>query len=92
MMIKTYWILAEGTPEKIIRDSRGVLIEEGLTVAYNYQGSVKKGKILEYESEWKISRPDSFPKNWWSCKFKMKVLNEDGHISIIKNPNSFIII
>lgn len=82
----------ENIPETIIRDSRGTLIEEGLRVAYNYGGAVAIGTIVSYKCLWKIARPGVAPKNWWYCKFELKVRNEDGHISTVKNPNSFVII
>lgn len=82
----------EFAPEAITKDSRGTLIQEGLRVAYNYQGSVVIGHIISCLSTWKVARPGVGDKKWWYCKFELKVLNEDGHISTVKNPNSFVII
>ncbi len=82
----------EHAPENVIRDSRGTLIEKGLRVAYNYQGAVILGNIVTYKSTWKVARPGVGDNKWWYCSFELKVLNEDGHISTVKNPNSFIII
>ena len=79
-------------PEAVIRDSRGTLISEGLRVAYNYQGSVAIGKIISCVSTWKSVRGGVEDKMWWSSYFTLKILNENGFISTVKNPNSFVII
>jgi hypothetical protein len=80
-------------PEPVLQDSRGRLIEAGLKVAYNFQGNVILGTIKELKrSKWEISRSGGGMNNWWYLKFELLIENEDGHISKIKNPNSFIII
>jgi len=82
----------ELAPAIITHDSRGNFIKEGATVAYNYQGSVKLGKIISCSCKWKVVRKDIAPKSWWSCVFELKILNEEGFTSTVKNPNSFLII
>lgn len=75
-------------PEVVITDHRGVKIEPGLRVAYNWSGDVALGVILEIKkNDWKEIRS-----GWWSHQFELHVKNEDGHISKIKNWRSFIII
>lgn len=75
--------------EPIIRDSRGVILEIGLNVAYNRSGVVVLGKIVAVtKNEWKEVR-----KGWQYLKFEMLIKNiDDDKMSIIKNPNSFVII
>lgn len=75
-------------PETILRDHRGTLIEPGLRVAYNFSGDVAIGTIIELKrNEWKEVR-----KEYWSHKFELRVQNENGHISKIKNWRSFVIV
>jgi len=74
-------------PEKLTKDSRGIIIEPGLRVAYNYSGDVVIGKIIELKkSEWKNNG------HFWNLDFELHIENENGKISKIKNPNSFVII
>jgi len=82
----------EERPPTRLTDSNNVPFNVGDTVAYNYMGMVIKGKIVSYESGWRETRPGVDNKMWWSIKFKMEVRNEEGHISTLSNPNSFIII
>lgn len=80
-------------PTPIERDSRGVLIQPELTVAYNKSGNVTIGQIVEVtRNEWKVSRPGVSPKTWWSLKFEMKIRNIDDptQVTTVKNPNSFV--
>ena len=75
------------TPEPILYDSRGIPIEEELKVAYNYSGSVVMGTIKE------LKRNEWLKSEWgWTLKFELIIENEEGFVSRIKNPNSFIII
>lgn len=78
-------------PKPIDKDSRGVSIEIGHKVAYNFSGNVVIGYIISIDN---IKWIKGKPKDWytWTCNFKIKIENEEGHISTIKNPNSFIII
>jgi hypothetical protein len=83
-----YWSNNDPKPEKITRDHRGTLIENGLHVAYNRSGSVDIGVILSIpKNEWKERGYGG-----WLLNFEMQIQAEDGHISKIKNPNSFVII
>lgn len=76
------------TPPKITEDSRGTKIEEGKKVAFNCSGDVVIGVIKEIvKNQWKKSR-----ESWLSLQFETTIEREDGHISKIKNPNSFVII
>jgi hypothetical protein len=90
-MIQRYYH-QELSPNAIVRDSRGTLIQKDLRVAYNYQGAVIIGQIISCKSTWDVERPGVGSNKWWYCNFELKVLNEEGHISTIKNPNSFVII
>ena len=84
---------SEFKPNPIIRDSRGVLFEPNMRIAYNRSGDVVIGKIKEViRNEWVVARQGVEPKKWWSLKFEMIVEGEDGLISKIKNPSSFVII
>jgi hypothetical protein len=75
-------------PEKITRDHRGTLIEDGLRVAYNRSGDVDLGVIVSIvKNEWK---PRSY--GGWMLNFEIHIQAEDGHVSKVKNPNSFVII
>ena len=89
-MIRTYYY-QEHKPAEIHNDSRGVMIDIGLRIAYNQSGNVVLGKISRIiENTWKVRK---YSKGGdWILNFKMEVINEDSSISIIKNPNSFIII
>ena len=77
----------EKQPEPIKRDSRGTEIAEGLRVAFNRSGDVAIGKIVRVvKNSWKCS-------TWrWHLTFEIHIEGEDGRISKVKNPNSFIII
>lgn len=89
-MIQTFFI-QKTAPERISRDSRGTRIEAGKRVSYNQNGNVIMGHIVSCESSWHIQR--KWEDNYiWSCKFRLRILNEDGNVSIVKNPNSFVII
>lgn len=83
----------EQQPEPLKSDLRGTVIEVGRKIAYNFSGDVAIGAIVNVKrNEWKIARPGTFPKNWWYLKFEIEVQHENGKISKIKNPNSFVII
>lgn len=74
-------------PETIERDSRGILIEEGLRVAYNQSGNVVIGVITTLKkNEWESTN------SGWRLKFEIHIKNEEGGTSKVKNPNSFVII
>jgi hypothetical protein len=75
-------------PPKITEDSRGTKIEEGERVAFNCSGDVVIGKIQKIiKNKWKKTRD-----TWVSLEFEIEIEREDGHVSKIKNPNSFVII
>lgn len=84
--------MSETKPDEISKDSRGVEIEAGLTVAYNRAGVIATGVIMSFRSRWRPTRPGLGKTKWWSTYFEMKIKGDDGKISNIKNPNSFIII
>jgi hypothetical protein len=82
--------------DRVLTDSRGVKLEEGLRVAYNLSGSIALGVIKKiHKNKWKQdsgtknSRTGEMP---WRLEFELHVLGEDNKISKIKNPNSFLII
>lgn len=80
-------------PQSIIRDRRGILFEPNMRVAYNRSGDVVIGTIKEItKNVWNVSRQGIEPKKWWNLRFEMIVEGEDGLISKIKNPNSFVVI
>ena len=80
-------------PAPVLQDSNGIIIASGDKVAYNCQGSVIFGTIKELKrSEWVCGRPGIEMKSWWYLKFELLIENEEGHISKIENPNSFIIL
>ena len=79
-------------PGFIIADCYGTPIKSGASVAFNYCGAVRKGTIEWTTTYWKAGRPGVDGTVWWNLKFILAVKNEDGKISNIKNPNSFIII
>jgi len=86
-MIREWYSMFDPEPAVVDRDSRGVLIEEGLKVAYNQSGNVVLGVIKELKNnEW------SATKNGWRLKFILIIENEDGKLSKVKNPNSFVVI
>lgn len=87
-----------GEPAQVLRDSNGILIAPGLRVAYNVSGTVQIGEIKSLrKTKWTavrdiISAPYG-PIGWWHLKFELEIINSvTGKCSIIKNPNSFIII
>ena len=80
-------------PSKITTDSRGTEIITGVRVAYNFQGRVILGTIVNYKRcDWYRARPGIGRESWWALRFELHIENEAGDISKIKNPNSFIII
>jgi len=80
-------------PLPIIHDSRGTIIKYDLRVAYNRSGNIVLGNINKINTnKWKISRPGVETKYWWSLKFEMIVEDDNGKLTTIKNPNSFVII
>lgn len=80
-------------PSPIKRDSREKLIAVGEAVYFNRSGAVCFGTITDIlRNEWKHVRiKDNGDKKWWSIKFELQVLAEDGKVSIVRNPNSFLI-
>lgn len=83
----------EETPEPIMHDSYGHRIIPGSYIAFNRSGNVVLGNIVELKrSEWKRVRPGVDNKSWWRLKFELIVKDYFGNESIIKNPNSFVII
>tara|TARA_R110000868_G_scaffold95085_2_gene261798 strand:- start:358 stop:618 length:261 start_codon:yes stop_codon:yes gene_type:complete len=86
-MIREWYGMFDPEPAVVNRDSRGVLIEEGLKVAYNQSGNVVLGVIKKFKcSEW------SATKSGWRLKFILLIENEEGQLSKVKNPNSFVVI
>lgn len=81
-------------PAPINADYRNTPIEEGKKVAFNYQGSIKLGTIVELKrSEWKRMRPGLEGKFHWSLKFELLVQGDGAdRVSKLSNPNSFVII
>jgi hypothetical protein len=85
-------------PKIITKDRRGIKIEPGLRVAYNHSGDIDMGTILKIvKNEWvkkynktAYNRVRKF--SHWKLNFELHIENEDGHISKLKNPNSFLII
>lgn len=79
-------------PQRVDKDSKGKLIKNDSKVAYNRSGDVVTGTIIRLKkSKWKLAdfRGD---RKWWKLQFELEIRGDDGVISIIKNPNSFIII
>jgi hypothetical protein len=79
-------------PEPILRDSMGTTIEEDSIVYFNKGGAVCLGKVIGLvRSDWVICRDGVGEEKWWGLRFEMAVQNLDNKLSIIKNPNSFLI-
>lgn len=85
-------------PDPITRDSRGTLIEPDLRIAFNRSGDIKLGRIVSIKKNlWEVARgrymnvSDNTPKHW-CLNFVMEVIGEDEKISVLSNPNSFVII
>ena len=80
-------------PNPIDKDSRGVSIAISQRVAYNFSGSVAMGYISAIDNIGWV-KTGGRPNMWcaWRCKYKIRIENENGHVSTIKNPNSFIVI
>jgi len=86
-------ILSKEKPPKFERDSRGIIIQDNLRVAFNRSGDIVLGKIIELKrSDWVKHRQGIDDQFWWGIKFELIIEAEDGKISVIKNPNSFIIL
>jgi hypothetical protein len=86
-MIRTAYYYQDNEPLIIDRDSRGTFIAPGLRVAYNHSGNVVAGTIFEVKKNiWENLR------NEWRLKFEIHIMGENGKLSKIKNPNSFVII
>lgn len=83
------WDKSDKTPPAPVTDDHyGTPILPGRKVAFNKSGEVALGTIIALKrSEWKLSRQD-----WYSLKFALKIKNQDGSISTVTNPNSFVII
>lgn len=83
-------------PDPIEKDSKGSDFLPGDEVAYNRSGEVKIGEIVSINrNEWKKIRDGSGSKTWWKLMFSMTIKNKccgDTSESVIKNPNSFIVI
>ena len=76
-------------PEPIREDSRGNIIAPGSRVAFNRSGSVIIGKVLEVtKNKWSWI-PSRFT---WHLNYEIQIEAEDGLISKVKNPNSFVVI
>lgn len=80
-------------PPPILTDSRGSFIIEGSKIAYNRSGNIALGTIKKVRKNfWKRDRASIGLESWYSLKFEMEVIGEDDSKSIVKNPNSFVII
>jgi hypothetical protein len=80
-------------PPVVLNDSRGTLILEGAKVAYNRSGEVVLGTIVEVRhNKWIKKTSRNSTHYHWRLKFEMEIKNENGDKSMIKNPNSFVII
>lgn len=92
MIQQTYHVDRTGKdgPNRITKDYTGTAIEPGLRVAFNKSGNVVLGTIKEYKRcDWYV--PKGSP--WrWCLKFEIHIEDENGHVSKVKNPNSFVII
>lgn len=86
-------ILSKEKPPKLERDSRGILITNNLRVCFNRSGDIVIGYINEFKrSDWVKCRLGINDQFWWKVIFELIIQAEDGKISTIRNPNSFIII
>lgn len=74
-------------PEPLKTDHRGTSIEIGCRVAYNRSGDVILGTVVMIsKNQWRRG-------NWyWELLFELTVKDEEGKVSRIKNPRSFVII
>ena len=80
-------------PIPIKRDSMENTIEPEAIIAFNRSGHVVLGKIIEVvHNKWQDTRIGTEGRKWWSLRFEMIVEALDGKRSIVKNPNSFVII
>ena len=89
---------------KVTTDYRGTLLKEGSKVAYNYSGNVAIGTVVGIvKDEWyspnrtgSFLRPENVPKIgdkiWWYHRFMVEIKHESGHISKVKNYQSFLVI
>jgi hypothetical protein len=81
----------EQEPKKIEKDSKGSFIKNDRKVAYNRSGDVVTGSIISIKkNKWTRTGGRTIPH--WSLSFELEVRGDDGVISIIKNPNSFVMI
>lgn len=90
-------VIQDKKPEQFAEDCYGKKIQKGLRVAFNYQGSVRLGTIVELKrSEWKREdwRWSDEGKYLWDLKHFELYIQGDGieKMSKIKNPDSFVII
>jgi hypothetical protein len=77
------------SPKIITKDHRGTEICEGLRVAYNRSGDTIIGKIINvHKNKWKYIESRKF----WRLTYEIHIEAEDGKVSKVKNPNSFVII
>ena len=76
-------------PNVVTRDHRGTEICEGLRVAFNRSGDVLIGKIITVKKN-KWIYIDS--RMFWRLVYEIHIEAEDGTISKVKNPNSFVVI
>lgn len=84
------WFDENGYPHEVTQDRRGTTIEVGSRVAFNHSGDIAIGIIRELKKcEWERMSHDS---QRWQIKFELHIEREDGGISKVKNPNSFVII
>jgi hypothetical protein len=83
----SYW--QDNAPEPIVADYNGGRFYKNQRVAFNYQGSVKLGTIIELKrSEWKERGYGS-----WALVFDLHIQGDGAEkISKIKNPNSVVVI
>lgn len=90
-------------PELFQVDCYGIPFNIGSKVAYNYSGDVRIGtitRIKQYEYISVNGRHSLEGKYWWKIKCHIEIqgidpnndkINPQG-ISIIRNPNSFVVI
>lgn len=85
----SYW--QDDEPNMVEADYKGSVFNNGRRVAFNYQGSIKLGRIVELKrTEWKKSNYDT---KRWQLKFELHIMGDNAEkVSKIKNPNSVVCI
>jgi len=81
-------------PNMVEADYKGSVFNNGRRVAFNYQGSIRLGRIIELKkTEWVSDSGRDGNHKYWRLNFELHIQGDGiDKVSKIKNPNSVVCI